>query len=76
MDAATADEAPSRFWWIDPYSDNPIAVGLIFLILIVTLMVAVALIRILFVHQPGSNPIPPPSAPFPGLTIERILGLF
>ena len=46
-------------WWMDPYSDNPIAFGLLFLLIIVGMIGGMLLFRFLFVHSPGASPIGP-----------------
>jgi hypothetical protein len=58
--------APRRAWypwWIDPYSDNPIAFGVLFLLTIVGLLLVIIAVRVFFVHDPGAHPIEPPSNP-------------
>lgn len=44
-------------WWIDPYSDNPIAFGVLFMLLIVLLFTAIFLYREIFITDPGAHPI-------------------
>lgn len=48
-------------WWIDPYSDNPIAFGLLFALLVACMIGILLLYRLLFIHEPGMQPIPNPS---------------
>jgi hypothetical protein len=59
---------PKRWypWWIDPISDNPIAFGVLFLLLIAILIGGLLLARFLLVpsDHPGSHPIGPPSVLF------------
>lgn len=47
-------------WWIDPYSDNPIAFGLLFLLIVIAMIASMLIVRFLFIHVPGAQPIPPP----------------
>ncbi|MDE1820222.1 MAG: hypothetical protein KGJ23_07225 [Euryarchaeota archaeon] len=56
--------APSREsgwpWWMDPYSDNPIAFGILFALIIALMIGGMLVYRFLFVHQTGATPIEPP----------------
>jgi hypothetical protein len=46
-------------WWIDPYSDNPIAFGVLFALLICSIVGGMLLFRFLFITNSGAHPTPP-----------------
>lgn len=53
------EAAPSKSWvpwWLDPYSDNPIAFGILFMLLLVGMIGGLLLFRFLFVKNPGAHP--------------------
>lgn len=57
-EALPEEPAPKSWvpWWIDPYSDNPIAFGILFLLVIVTIVGGMELYRYLFITNPGMEP--------------------
>ncbi len=59
---------------MDPYSDNPIAFGVLFMILILLMIGGLLLYRILFIHEPGAQPIGPPYFVIHG-GLSSLLGL-
>lgn len=55
-------------WWIDPYSENPIAFGILFLLVLLVLVGSVFLYREIFVTDPGAHPI----HEYPGIVLYTL----
>lgn len=62
-------------WWMDPYSDNPIAFGVLFLLLIALMIASLLIFRILFIHAPGATPITPPGLLLRGGPLSALASL-
>jgi hypothetical protein len=59
--ASPSDERSSWPWWFDPYSDNPFAYGLIFLLIILLMIGGLFAYRFLTIGpNAGAHPIGPP----------------
>ena len=59
-------------WWLDPYSDNFVAFGVLFSLLMLLIVGGLWLLRILVVGpNAGAHPVTPPSSPsFPQVLLS------
>ena len=57
-------------WWMDPYSDNPVAFGVLFALLIASMIGGLLLYRYLFITNPGANPVQAPYTVLRGMVAE------
>jgi hypothetical protein len=64
MASASAQKRSWVPWWLDPYSESFIAVGILFTMLMVLIIAGLWIFRALVVGpNAGAHPVTPPSSP-------------